>query len=80
MRTLKYEPLTRHLQESGLPSLEMTFDEIASLVGGLPESAIKFGQWWENTGHHSQAKAWLAAGYKVRSVDRANRRVTFARK
>jgi hypothetical protein len=80
MRTPKYEPLTRHLQESGAPTVEMTFDEIASIVGGLPESATKFGQWWENTGHHSQAKAWLAANYKVQSVDRPNRRVRFARK
>lgn len=75
----KYQPLLEHLKGSDA-SVEMTFDEIASMVGGLPESATKFGQWWENTGHHSQAKAWLEAGYKVASVDRQERRVRFTRR
>lgn len=76
----KYAPLAEHLKQSGSPMVEMSFDEIASIVGGLPESATKYGQWWENTGHHSQAKAWLEAGYKVASVDRQERRVRFARR
>ena len=75
-RRLKYAPLTERLTSEEGP-VEMTFDEIASLVGGLPFSARKFAQWWENTGHHSQAKAWLAAGYRVDSVDRNDGRVTF---
>jgi hypothetical protein len=80
MKSLKYQPLTRHLEESGSATVEITFDELGSLVGGLPESATKFGQWWENSGHHSQSRAWLAANYKVESVDRPNRRVKFARR
>jgi hypothetical protein len=76
----KYEPLAKHLRDSGSATLELNFDQISQMVGGLPESATKFPQWWENTGHHSQSKAWLGAGYRVDGVDREARRATFRRK
>lgn len=75
----KYKPLHDHLQHAG-DTVEMTFDDVASLVGGLPESADKYRQWWENNGAHSQSRAWLEAGYKVESVDPLSRRVKFTRR
>lgn len=76
-RFLKYAPLTRWLENVGQPLVEASFADIAELVGGLPESALKFQQWWENSGHHSQAKAWLAAGYRIEAANRETRTVRF---
>ncbi len=74
----KYDPLKRHLAGSSRPIIEMTFDEIASLVGGLPRSAFEYQAWWENDeGRHVQAHAWLNAGYQTGSVDLLHQRVTF---
>lgn len=57
----------------------MSFDEIADLVGGLPNSAYRYRAWWanEHDGRHVQAKAWRGAGYVVDSVDLDGRAVTF---
>lgn len=79
-RNAKYEPLADHLRQQGSGTINMTFDEIGALVGGLPMSARKFGQWWENSGHHVQAKAWLAAGFKVESADRQAGTIRFRRR
>ncbi|MCC8960391.1 hypothetical protein H8B02_45435, partial [Bradyrhizobium sp. Pear77] len=76
----KYDPLKRWLQQQQLRQVELTFDEIADLVGGLPLSAEKRAAWWANEtdAHHSQCKAWLEAGYLVHA-DRAARKVSFSR-
>ena len=60
--------------------LELTFEEVAALVGGLPRSAYRYPQWWENEqrGAHVQAPAWLTVGRHVTSVDLAHQRVMFA--
>lgn len=78
-KRLKYEPLAERLRQEANERVELTFEEIGSLVGGLPTSARKFSQWWENTSHHSQAKAWLAAGYRVEEADRSQGLVRFVR-
>jgi hypothetical protein len=75
----KYLPLADHLQSlvdhQGL--LVMTIDGIGRIVGGLPGSAYKHREWWAN-GSHSQAAAWIAAGWRVTEVDLRGQRVTFA--
>jgi len=46
----------------------MTFLEIERILGfALPESAYIHSAWWANGGH-SQAYAWLNAGYKVKQA------------
>jgi hypothetical protein len=82
----KYDPLRRHLLDSGLQETTLSFDDIAAMVdGGLPPAAYDRGRrmWWSNTTdrHHVQAVAWQAAGYVVASggVDYAQRTVTFVR-
>jgi hypothetical protein len=60
----KYAPLFEHLCRAGDAPVEMTFEEIDRLVGGLPVSATKHRAWWANevAGGRVQAKAWLDAG------------------
>lgn len=70
----RYDPLRAHLVEAnakGQYRVEMTFNEIERLVGGLPASARKYDAWWSNEqdGQHVQARAWLDAGYTVTNVD-----------
>jgi len=77
----KYDELFEHLYRAGDGPVEMSFDEIAGLVGGLPASAERLPAWWENDaegGRHVQARAWLNAGREVEGVDRVTRRVRFS--
>ena len=77
----KYDPLFEHLCRAGTGAVEMTFTEIAQLVGSLPESATRYQAWWENEsegGRHVQARAWLNAGREVERVDLAAGRVWFS--
>lgn len=77
----KYDPLFEHLCRAGDTPLEMTFEEIGALVGGLPPSAIRSPGWWANEAagsRHVQARAWLNAGREVEHVDRQASRVRFS--
>lgn len=79
--TGKYEPLTAHLLSNARPErsvVEMAFDEIADLVGGLPDSARTSRRWWANSSH-TQALAWRAAGFHVDQVYLDRERVRFMR-
>jgi hypothetical protein len=69
MRGLSYVALTAYLERSGKSELKMTFDEVKRINGGyLPYSACKHRAWWANDPSHSQAVAWLNAGYKACDV------------
>lgn len=59
----------------------MSFDDIDTLVDGLPASAERWPAWWANeaTGsRHVQARAWLDAGREVEHLDRVGRKVRFS--
>ena len=57
-----------------------TFAEIERIVGRpLPMSARKHRAWWANTDTHSQARTWLAAGWRVDAADLEAGTVTFVR-
>ncbi|NMM17241.1 MAG: hypothetical protein HHJ14_08945 [Cellulomonas sp.] len=76
----KYEPLTvllRAAAERGQNTVDLDFDELSAMVGGLPSSADR-RQWWANSSH-VQALAWRAAGFHVERVSLDRRRVRFAR-
>jgi hypothetical protein len=78
----KYEPLRAHLSSISEPVVVMTYAEIERLLGGrLPNTAYgeSWRQWWANTETHSQALAWLRAGWRVTRPDLANKRVEFRR-
>ncbi|MGI8809411.1 MAG: DUF7662 domain-containing protein [Acidimicrobiales bacterium] len=77
----KYDPLLEHLCRADDGPLEMTFEEIGRLVGGLPASAATWPAWWANEtagSRHVQARAWLDSGRVIESVDRAGKRVRFS--
>ena len=75
-----YNRLVRRL-EAGETSVRLTFKSIERVMGdSLPKSARNHRQWWENQGNPGsrQCRAWLAAGWKVESVDFGAEAVTFA--
>jgi hypothetical protein len=74
----KYDPLRDHLARISRP-VEMSFEEISLLVGGLPPTAYRRAEWWANNANrHVQARAWLDSGRRVESVDLDGRRVSFS--
>jgi hypothetical protein len=76
----KYDPLFEWLCRAGDGPVELTFDEIDRLVGGLPRAARDHQAWWSNEqgGRHVQATAWTNAGRQVVHVDRAAGKVRFS--
>lgn len=74
----KYEPLTdllRDVAARGQSAVDLDFDTIGDLVGGLPASA-DIRQWWANNSQ-PQALAWRAADFHVDTVSLDHRRVRF---
>jgi len=81
----KYDPL-RGFLESIPPDVEkrsLSFSRIESIIGAaLPASARKHRAWWSNPTSrrdHPHAQAWLAAGWKVDTVDQEHEWVRFRR-
>lgn len=75
-----YAPLVQSLEVASGPTVELSFRELEVLLGRqLPPSAIKRREWWANSEQSSQGRAWLGAGWKVRTVDLFGRRVRFVR-
>jgi hypothetical protein len=72
-----YEPLKNYLANLKQDNIRMAFMEIEKILGfSLPKSAYTYIAWWANGGH-SQAKAWLGAGYKVNDLDMIRKSVVF---
>lgn len=73
----RYDALTELLLASPDPVVRLTFDELDQLVGGLPESARKWGAWWANNrSSQAHSRFWLDAGRKA-SLDFRGRVATF---
>lgn len=65
----KYEPLYHYLRMKSEKIIELTLEQIESIIGfKLPASAFKHRAWWSNDITHSQAKAWLFAEWGVVNV------------
>jgi hypothetical protein len=79
---LRYHPLAAWLEDRPLADYEaeLSFSEIEELIGRrLPPSARLYQAWWANSDSHSQARAWLEAGWTVSSFDLGRERVVFVR-
>ena len=75
----KYAPLYRHLSAICDEEWRASFEEIeAVLEFRLPDSAYLYPAWWSNGGR-SQALAWLAAGWRTRSIDLEDETLVFER-
>jgi len=81
----KYQPLHDYLTNLPATSADVTlrFDEVEKILGDrLPASASLHQAWWGNeakTKTHTQAQAWLAAGWRVDGVNLGRRWVRFWR-
>ncbi|HRE45717.1 MAG TPA: hypothetical protein PKY87_17330 [Terricaulis sp.] len=78
----KYAALQTHLIRRNGRAEMLTFEEIEDIIGKqLPQSAIKHRSFWanDNEGHHSHARSWMKAGYRVAYVDRDEKVVRFER-
>jgi hypothetical protein len=65
VRREEYERLERHLRANGKARVEMTFAEVAAVIGApLPPSAFDHPAWWGTDPKHTQA-VWLDAGYQA---------------
>lgn len=75
----KYQPLTRHLEESPNPKVTMTFGEVEKILGfALPHSARFHPAWWANQ-DRGQSLAWIKAGFRTSAVSIDGERLTFLR-
>ena len=78
----KYAALREHLERRrGRPEM-LAFEDIETIIGKtLPQSAVKHRSFWanDNQDHHSHARAWMQAGYRVAYVDRDEKIVRFER-
>ena len=78
----RYAPLHKHLANvpKRTKNYEMSFEEITTVMGAaLPQSAYDHRAWWANTASHSQALAWISAGWRVEGVDMEKRLITLVR-
>jgi hypothetical protein len=58
----------------------LTFSTIETIIHNyLPPSAYGARSWWANHPRNPQAKAWLAAGWSVETVNGREKTVTFVR-
>ncbi len=81
--TGKYDRLTTYLQELAEHNseTELSFERIRSIIDGeLPRSAYEHRSWWANDeSGHSQSRYWLDVGWRVSSVNIAEKTATFSR-
>lgn len=65
----KYGALQARLSAEDDVRLQLAFDEIEQILDAkLPPSAWEHRSWWANDSTHSQAQAWLDAGWRVSRV------------
>lgn len=70
--TQKYKLIKDYLKNCKSDSVKLSYKEIEKIIEmSLPNSAYKYDAWWANGGH-SQADAWLGAGWRVNEVNLGN--------
>lgn len=78
----KYAPLFRHLEQLAQSEWRVSFSRLEAVLGfQLPNSARLYRPWWANEtkSGHSQAMAWMLAGWRTRDVDLDGEVLTFYR-
>ncbi len=77
----KYDGLKKYLGQVKGDQVKLSFSEIESHMNEkLPHSAYKLRPWWGNDFSHSQARAWIHAGWETNGVDLTKREITFVRR
>ena len=76
----KYEPLTDYLRTHRGDACSLSFPDIERIIGcSLPASAREHRSWWGNDRTHTQARAWMQAGFGAELTSRRVERVVFRR-
>lgn len=60
----KYDPLGVFLRRQKRPTVELSFRDIESLVGGILPKAALASSWWHVDGQGPQTRAWRETGYQ----------------
>lgn len=77
---MKYAPITDFLESESADRVRLDFEALEKLLGAsLPKSADEYQAWWANDPSHSQAKAWLEAGWQTENLNLSGRTVEFVR-
>lgn len=77
---MKYLPIADFLDAQRQGRLRMSFAEVEKILGArLPKSAVEYQAWWANDPGHSQAKAWMEAGWQTENLNLSARTVEFVR-
>ena len=81
----KYDPLYDFLIDlpSDIGEITLTFKQVEGILAKrLPQSAYTYRPWWGNErslSGHSQARAWMKAGWEVETVNQQDDWVRFRR-
>lgn len=74
----KYDGIADFLNSSGQNEVNFSFEDIERALGEpLPASARSHRAWWANDTTHTQARAWLDAGWEISSLDLSGEKGTF---
>lgn len=75
-----YAPMMQFLTAQAADRIRLDFREVERILGRpLPKSAGDYQAWWANDPTHSQAKAWLEAGWQTENLNLGGRTVEFVR-
>ena len=75
----EWNNLTDALKTSNQDAVEMSFDQVSSLVGDLPTDKMQDAEWWNAGPDKPRTKAWTKAGYAVGDVQTKQGVVRFKR-
>jgi len=78
--TSKYDELAKYLKKQDQDMLRLTFDEVAAIIGDLPQGAYDHRAWWANSASQNHAiNGWLNAGWETSQVDMDKKELVFIR-
>ena len=78
----KYDPLHALLIDHHANEVTLSFGELEQILDdNLPPSAHQYQAWWANTHNqtHTHAQAWMEAGWRVDTLNLAQKWVRFVR-
>ena len=76
----KYQPLADYLRAHHGDACSLNFLDIERIIGAsLPASARAHRSWWGNDRTHTQARAWMQAGFGAEPSPRRIEPVVFRR-
>ena len=80
MKRMKYLPIADFLGAQEKGRVRLGFSDVENILGApLPKSAAEYQAWWANDPGHSQAKAWMEAGWQTENLNLSGQTVEFVR-